>query len=50
MNNIDQNVLIERNNNMAGFVNRLGLARANMGVVEPVSVPVLPPPPPRTVF
>lgn len=49
MNNIDQNVLIGGNNNMTGLINNLGPARANMGVVEPVAVPVLPPPP-YTVF
>jgi hypothetical protein len=44
MNNVERSIVITAANNTAGLLNQLKPARNNMGVVEPVAVPMLEPP------
>jgi hypothetical protein len=41
MNNVKGSIVITAANNTAGLLNQLKPARNNMGVVEPVAVPML---------
>ena len=45
MNNIENNIIMSDTTDISQLLSHMGPARSNMGVVEPVHMPIFPAPP-----